>query len=129
MFVVSLVEFSKRVQNEISAKVMPKPQNFSHGVSRHFFRIGSSSPTALPRGHKSTGEGLDQAREASEVSFHSLRHSAVTTLKAAGVSDFIAREIVGRESAAISRRYTHFTTDGYRENTETGEPRMARIRR
>jgi hypothetical protein len=29
MFVVSLVEFSKHVQNEISAKVMPKPQNFT----------------------------------------------------------------------------------------------------
>jgi hypothetical protein len=28
MFIVSLVEFSKHVQNEISAKVMPKPQNF-----------------------------------------------------------------------------------------------------
>jgi len=42
MFVVSLVEFSKRVQNEISPKVMPKPQNFTRGVSGHFFRIGSS---------------------------------------------------------------------------------------
>ena len=29
MFIVSLVEFSKHVQNEISAKVMPKPQNFT----------------------------------------------------------------------------------------------------
>jgi hypothetical protein len=29
MFVVSLIEFSKHVQNEISAKVMPKPQNFT----------------------------------------------------------------------------------------------------
>ena len=29
MFIVSLIEFSKRVQNEISAKVMPKPQNFT----------------------------------------------------------------------------------------------------
>ena len=28
MFVVS-IEFSKHVQNEISAKVMPKPQNFT----------------------------------------------------------------------------------------------------
>jgi hypothetical protein len=26
MFIVSLIEFSKHVQNEISAKVMPKPQ-------------------------------------------------------------------------------------------------------
>jgi hypothetical protein len=38
MFIVSLVEFSKRVQNEISAKVMPKLQNFTRGVSGHFFR-------------------------------------------------------------------------------------------
>jgi len=29
MFIVSLIEFSKHVQNEISAKVMPKPQNFT----------------------------------------------------------------------------------------------------
>src|SRR5215475_11251548 len=63
-----------------------------------------------PRGHKSTGKGRDQAREASEISFHSLRHSAVTMLKAAGVSDFMAREIVGHESAAVSRQYTHLTT-------------------
>ena len=27
MFIVSLIEFSKHVQNEISAKVMPKAQN------------------------------------------------------------------------------------------------------
>jgi integrase len=68
----------------------------------------------LLRGHKSTGKGHNQARDASEISFHSLRHSAVTMLKAAGVSDFIAREIVGHESAAISRQYTHLTTDDKR---------------
>ena len=67
-----------------------------------------------PRGHKSTGKGRDQAREASEISFHSLRHSAVTMLKAAGVSDFIAREIVRHESAAVSCQYTHLTTDDKR---------------
>jgi integrase len=66
------------------------------------------------RGHKSTGKGRDQAREASEISFHSLRHGAVTMLKAAGVSDFIAREIVGHESAAVSRQYTHLTTEDKR---------------
>src|SRR5215467_14388701 len=68
----------------------------------------------LPRGHKSTGKGRNQARETSEISFHSLRHSAVTMLKAAGVSDFIAREIVGHESAAVSRQYTHLSTDDKR---------------
>jgi integrase len=68
----------------------------------------------LPRGHRSTGKGRNQAREASEISFHSLRHSAVTMLKAAGVSDFVAREIVGHDSAAVSRQYTHLTTDDKR---------------
>jgi integrase len=68
----------------------------------------------LPRGHRSTGRGRSGAREPSELSFHSLRHSAVTMLKAAGVSDFIAREIVGHESAAVSRQYTHLTTDDKR---------------
>jgi len=29
MLIASLIEFSKHVQNEISAKVMPKPQNFT----------------------------------------------------------------------------------------------------
>jgi integrase len=67
-----------------------------------------------PRGHRSTGRGRSGAREPSELSFHSLRHSAVTMLKAAGVSDFIAREIVGHESAAVSRQYTHLTTDDKR---------------
>ena len=43
--------------------------------------------------------------------FTQLRHSAVTMLKASGVSDVIAREIVGHESAAVSRQYTHLTTD------------------
>jgi len=66
---------------------------------------------ALPREHKSTGKGRDQAREASKISFHSLRHSAVTILKAAGVSDFIAREIIGHESAAVSPAI-HTPNDG-----------------
>src|SRR5262249_31574249 len=68
----------------------------------------------LARGHRGTGKGRTRAREMSEISFHSLRHSAVTLLKAAGVSDFIAREIVGHESAAVSRQYTHLSTDDKR---------------
>jgi integrase len=60
------------------------------------------------------GKGRNQARQPSELSFHSLRHSAVTMLKRVGVSDFVARDIVGHESAAISRHYTHLTPDDLR---------------
>jgi integrase len=82
------------------------------------FLVAAGLVEPHPRGHKSTGKGRDQAREASEISFHSLRHSAVTMLKAAGVSDFMAREIVGHESAAVSRQYTHLTTGDKRAAME-----------
>jgi len=36
---------------------------------------------------------------------------AVTMLKASGVSDFIAREIVGHDSAEVSRQYSHLSTE------------------
>jgi integrase len=55
-------------------------------------------------GKKSEGKG----RETQELSFHSLRHTATSMLKAAGVSDAIARAIIGHESPAVSRSYTHF---------------------
>jgi integrase len=83
-------------------------------LSNHFREILVDAGLVEPRDYKTNKKGRDQAREASEISFHSLRHSAVTMLKAAGVSDFIAREIVGHESAAISRQYTHLTTDDKR---------------
>ena len=37
-----------------------------------------------------------------------IKHFLVTLLKAAGVSDFIAREIVGHDSAAVSRQLLAF---------------------
>jgi hypothetical protein len=43
------------------------------------------------------------------------RGSAVTLLKASGLSDVFAREIVGHESAAVSRQYTHLSTDDLRK--------------
>lgn len=46
-------------------------------------------------------------RKTSELSFHSLRHTATTMLKSAGVSDSIARAIIGHDSVAVSRTYTH----------------------
>jgi integrase len=83
-------------------------------LSNHFLEILVDAGLVESRDYKTSKKGRDHAREASEISFHSLRHSAVTMLKAAGVSDFIAREIVGHESAAVSRQYTHLSTDDKR---------------
>jgi integrase len=83
-------------------------------LSSQFREILADAGLVEPRTHKSTGKGRSGAREASEISFHSLRHSAVTLLKASGLSDVFAREIVGHESAAVSRQYTHLSTDDLR---------------
>jgi integrase len=86
----------------------------TNSLSNQFRNIMADAGLVEPRGHEKTKQGRSQAREASELSFHSLRPSAVTMLKAAGASDFIAREIVGHDSAAVSRQYTHLTTDDKR---------------
>jgi integrase len=83
-------------------------------LSNQFRDILVDAGLVEPRGHEATKKGRSQARETSEISFHSLRHSAVTMLKASGLSDFIAREIVGHESSAVSRQYTHLSTDDLR---------------
>ena len=49
-------------------------------------------------------------RTTSELSFHCLRHTATSLLKNAGVSDAVARDIIGHDSAAVSAHYTHIDT-------------------
>jgi integrase len=83
-------------------------------LSNQFREILVEAGLVEPRGHSATGKGRSEARKASEISFHSLRHSATTLFKAAGVSDFVAREFIGHESAAVSRGYTHLSTDDLR---------------
>ena len=47
----------------------------------------------------------------SDISFHALRHTATSLLKNAGVSDVVTRDIVGHESEAVSRNYTHIDAE------------------
>ena len=69
---------------------------------------------AQPRDHLSKGKGRDTKRDTSKVSFHSLRHSATSLLKSAGVSDSVTMDIIGHETAAVSRSYTHIADDAKR---------------
>jgi integrase len=94
------------------------PRSSSHKrvgrLSNQFRDILVEAGLVEPRSYKTTTKGRAHARQASEISFHSLRHSAVTLLKASGLSDVFAREIVGHESAAVSRAYTHLSTEDLR---------------
>lgn len=86
------------------------------GRSKRFRRVLYEAGLVPKRtDQKPTGKGLaTRRRKTSELSFHSLRHTATTMLKAAGVSDGVTRSIVGHESAAVSKVYTHIPMDTMR---------------
>ena len=68
--------------------------------------------------HHGTGKGRRAKREASEVTFHCLRHTATSLLKNAGVSDVVARSIIGHQTEAVSRAYTHIESKTMRRAVE-----------
>ena len=59
-----------------------------------------------PQSHDK-GVGRKGRRAGFDLSYHSLRHTAVSLLKDAGVPDAIVMALVGHESTAMSHRYTH----------------------
>lgn len=76
-------------------------------LSQQFQAILVTAGMAEERTKEETGKGHSQRRTVSEISFHSLRHTATSLLKNAGVPEAVAMDIIGHESEAISRHYTH----------------------
>lgn len=93
-------------------------QGRSGALSNQFADILAAAGLAELRSHQAEegkGKGRATRRAASEISFHSLRHTAVSLLKNAGVSDAVAQDLVGHESAEVSRLYTHIEDKTKRE--------------
>ena len=77
-------------------------------LSNAFADLLAQAGLRSPRSSASTGRGHGNARKRiSGLSFHSLRHTAVSLLKDAGVPDAVVMALVGHESSAMSQRYTH----------------------
>lgn len=101
--------------DDVDASVFPKSATIAAkrtGTLSNKFYDGILVPAGLvpARSKKeSNGAGRDGKRQVSELSFHSFRHTLTTWLKAAGASNALAQFIVGHESAAVSRDYTHLS--------------------
>jgi len=54
-----------------------------------------------------SGSGHDGRRNSNALCFHSLRHTAVSLLKDAGIPQATVQELVGHSSAEMSALYTH----------------------
>jgi integrase len=77
-------------------------------LSNQFWEVMAKAGLVVSRRiHKKKKLGRGMKREQSEIVFHSLRHTATSLLKRAGVSGAIAQDIIGHESEAVSRNYTH----------------------
>lgn len=73
-------------------------------------------PKRTHRKKKETQEGnTTRKRKPSQLSFHSLRHTATSLMKNAGVSPAIVQDIIGHESKAVSASYTHIESEAKRE--------------
>jgi integrase len=88
-------------------------------TSAQFRKIMVKAGLAEARTHNTTDKGRSSKRETSELSFHCLRHTATSMLKNAGVSDAVARDIIGHDSEAISRQYTHIDMTAKRKAIES----------
>lgn len=69
--------------------------------------LASAGLRSLPVSHKRTGKGFGGRKQPSELSFHSLRHTAVSLLKDAGVPQAVVQELIGHGSFQMSQHYTH----------------------
>jgi integrase len=75
-------------------------------LSNQFVELLAQAGLREVRTHASRGIGREVKRERPQISFHSLRYSAVSLLKAAGIPHATVQELIGHESSAVSQQYT-----------------------
>jgi integrase len=82
------------------------------GLSNQFYELMASAGLVASRvDHRKQKQGRSMKRTQSDITFHSLRHTATSLLKNAGVSDVVARDLIGHDSVAVSKNYTHIDAD------------------
>lgn len=88
----------------------------SRRLSAQFHGLLVKAGLAKPRPKdKNSGKGHSVKRTVSELTFHSLRHNTTSWLKRAGVPESVVRDIIGHESALVSREYTHMDDETKRK--------------
>ena len=82
-------------------------------LSRQFYELLTDTGLTTPKTHhrSDNAPGRDGPRELSSISFHSLRHTATSLMKNAGINASVVMDIIGHESKAISEHYTHIDED------------------
>lgn len=99
--------------NAANAATSTLSRQFSEILASIGLAVSASASSGKPS-HGGTGKGRDARRRTGGLSFHCLRHTTTSALKSAGVNNAVAMELIGHESEAISRTYTHIEADSLR---------------
>ncbi len=83
-------------------------------LSQQFAGILVEAGLAKAQSKKPTGKGRSTKRKTNELSFHSLRHTATSLMKNAGIPAAVVQDIIGHDSVAVSQHYTVIDLDSKR---------------
>jgi integrase len=93
--------------HERSYRILVAQGGRAGSLSNQFASILASAGFRPPPNRTSTGKGRNARRTKNEISFHSLRHTAVSLLKDAGIPEAVVMELIGHDSQQMSAYYTH----------------------
>ncbi len=84
-------------------------------LSREFGEVLARCGFRAKQKHRKVKDREAERRKVNELTFHSLRHSAVSMMKNAGISPAVVQDLVGHDSDAVSRAYTHIEDEAKRK--------------
>jgi integrase len=84
-------------------------------LSNQFVELLAQTGLRETQTRQSRNIGREAKRERPRVSFHSLRHSAVSLLKSAGIPHATVQQLIGHESEAVSQHYTTVDEEALRK--------------
>jgi integrase len=94
-----------------SHRILERQEGRAGSLSNQFAMLLAHIGLRAPLKRKNTGKGRSGRRTKYEVSYHSLRHTAVSLLKDAGIPEAVVMELVGHDSHQMSAHYTHVGFD------------------
>ena len=88
-------------------------------LSNQFANILALAGLRKKVSHVKEKDGRTGAKQAAPLSFHGLRHTAVTMLKEAGIPAAVVMEMIGHDSEQMSEHYTHVGSEALKQAAES----------
>ncbi len=106
---------SAHVLPELGAAALRGKLKVSNTLSGQFRNLMAAAGLGQIQPHRALKKGRGVRREMRELCFHSLRHTATSLMKNAGVSEAVVMDIIGHDSPAVSSIYTHIESGAKRK--------------